>query len=139
MQPIRRPVLEQALEDYLRFWQAQIDQGADMADIWKRQRQSASMRRIEQVLRGMTGPRERCMYCEDSRGTDVEHFWPKTRYPERVFQWINLLLICAACNRSKGGRFPLDSAALPLLIDPTADDPWDFLFYVSETDLITAR
>ncbi len=97
------------------------------------------MTQIVEVLRRMTGKRERCMYCEDSRGTDIEHFWPKEPYPEKSFKWVNLLWACAGCNRVKGARFPLDSSGEPLLIDPTATDPWDVLFYDSETDELTAR
>lgn len=73
----------------------------------------------------MAGNRERCMYCGDSQGTDIEHFWPKTLYPRKMFRWNNLLLGCTACGRDhKGTRFPLDAGKKPLLIDPTKDDPW---------------
>jgi hypothetical protein len=27
------------------------------------------------------------MYCLDSHATDIEHFWPKTPYPQRMFVW----------------------------------------------------
>ena len=97
------------------------------------------MRRVALALAEMTGSRERCMYCEDSRGTDVEHFRPKALYKDLIFQWLNLLWICTACNRSKGRQFPCDSSGGPLLIDPTAEDPWDFLFFDPESGEITAR
>jgi uncharacterized protein (TIGR02646 family) len=79
------------------------------------------------------------MFCGDSRSTDIEHFWPKSRYRHRVFRWDNLLWICAGCNRQKGDRFPLDSQRRPLLIDPTAEDPWDFLYFDGHTGNIVAR
>jgi uncharacterized protein (TIGR02646 family) len=91
------------------------------------------------TLRRMAGRRERCMYCEDSRGTDIEHFWPKSVYPERTFEWPNMLLSCAGCQRAKGDRFPLDDDGDPQLIDPTAEEPWDFLYYVAETGVVTPR
>jgi uncharacterized protein (TIGR02646 family) len=90
------------------------------------------------VLSRMAGTRERCMYCEDSRGTDVEHFWPKAVYPTKTFSWPNLLLACVRCQRGKGDRLPL-VAGKPLVIDPTVDEPWDYLFFVPETGRITAR
>jgi uncharacterized protein (TIGR02646 family) len=62
------------------------------------------------------------MYCEDSAGHPVEHFWPKSKYPERAFCWENLLVICGKCNSYKQAQFPLDQGA-PLLIDPTSEDP----------------
>jgi len=97
------------------------------------------MRRIVQVLATMTGLRERCMYCEDSRGTDIEHFRPRMLYRDHVFRWLNFLWICSACNRCKGNRFPCDASGIPLLIDPTQDQPWDFLFFDPDTGEITAR
>lgn len=86
----------------------------------------------------MAGDRERCMYCLDSHGTDIEHFWPKSPYPERMFVWPNLLLCCAECGRFKGEKFPLADGA-PLLLDPTDDSPWDHLDFDPETGNITAR
>lgn len=97
------------------------------------------MRSVLGVLREMARKRQRCMFCEDSRGTDMEHFWPKTPYPARTFDWPNLLLVCGGCNQAKGARFPLDEQGRPLLIDPTAEDPWDYLFFDSATGNVTAR
>ena len=94
---------------------------------------------VFQVLLDMAGKRQRCMYCEDSRGTDVEHFWPQAPYPERVFEWLNLLLACSGCQRAKGDRFPLDDECRPLLIDPTAEDPWDYLYFAPQTGFLTPR
>jgi len=84
------------------------------------------------------GERERCMYCLDSHGTDIEHFWPKAPYPERMFTWSNLLLCCAECGRLKGDRFPLD-VGRPMLIDPTAEEPWQYLDFDPETGNLVAR
>ncbi|MCI0461002.1 MAG: hypothetical protein L0Z62_28985 [Gemmataceae bacterium] len=79
------------------------------------------------------------MFCEDSRGSDIDHFWPLAHYQERTFVWLNLLFACAECNRVKGDQFALDATGRPLLIDPTAEDPWDYLFYDSRTGNLTAR
>jgi uncharacterized protein (TIGR02646 family) len=90
------------------------------------------------TLKNMMGERERCMYCLDSHGTDIEHFWPKTPYPERMFLWPNLLLCCTECGRLKGSRFPL-AEGQPLLIDPTAEEPWQYLDFDPATGNIVAR
>jgi uncharacterized protein (TIGR02646 family) len=79
------------------------------------------------------------MYCEDSRGTDVDHFWPKAHYPTKAFSWENMLLACTHCQRIKGDRFPLAVDGSASLIDPTSDDPWDFLVFVPETGRVTPR
>jgi len=108
--------------------------------IWDQARQTKSIKKhVLQALRGMVGKRERCMYCEDSRGTDIDHFWPKSTYPEKTFDWPNMLLSCTPCQRAKGDSFPLDATNQPLLIDPTREDPWAFLFFVPETGMVTPR
>lgn len=106
---------------------------------WKKARQHVVMKReVLKVLKAMAGGRVRCMYCFDSHGSDIEHFWPKATYPERMFAWPNLLLCCTACGNYKGDQFP-KQAGRPLLIDPTMDDPWESLDFDPVTGIVTAR
>jgi hypothetical protein len=53
--------------------------------------------------------------------------------------WANLLWACTGCNRAKIDRFQLDAVGQPLFIDPTAEDPWAFLYFEPRTGSITAR
>lgn len=90
----------------------------------------------------------RCCYCEDSLADEVEHIKPKDWYPELVFVWENYLYACGPCNGPKNNRYGIfhqkngqiihlsrtrAEAILepppgdPLLIDPRAEDPLDFL------------
>jgi len=110
----------------------------DVTQEWQNARQTASLRKVLATLKAMMGAHERCMYCQDSHGTDIEHFWPKTPYPERMFQWLNLLLCCAECGRFKGDRFPLHDGE-PLLIDPTVENPWQYLDFDPVTGNVVAR
>lgn len=119
--------------------QESIDAGVQPTALWKASRPTKAMRNVETVLRAMAGGRERCMYCSDSRGTDIEHFWPRETFPERTFLWENLLWSCTGCNRIKGTRFPRAEDGAPLLIDPTTTDPWDHLFYEAATDQVVPR
>lgn len=112
--------------------------GAKATKIWDTARRSSEVKTAHRTLCAMAGECERCMYCEDSQGTDIEHFWPKSPYPGRLFVWTNLLLCCTHCGRYKGDRFPIDGAT-PLLIDPTAEDPWQFLDFEPATGSLTAR
>jgi len=128
MRRITRRTLTTRVARFLRSRQAQVDGGGSAAALWNRARRSKAMQVVEETLRRMGGRRQRCMFCEDSRGTDIDHFWPKVPYPERTFVWENLLWVCAGCNRKKGPRFVLDDQGTPLLIDPTAEDPWNHLF-----------
>jgi uncharacterized protein (TIGR02646 family) len=141
MRHIERPTLSADFEAYLVARQAEVDAGADVQNAWEAAARSRPFRPVRETLRRMAGERERCMYCEDSHGMDVEHFWPKKGdarkghpgYPERCFIWANLLLACAECNRAKGTRFPLDEQGEPLLLDPTADWPTEHLTFIPET------
>lgn len=86
------------------------------------------MHAVRSVLQGMAGGRIRCMYCEDSLGTDIHHFRPQVLAPALAFSWSNYLLACAHCNSNrKRSVFPLDRAGLPLFVDPTAEDPLEHL------------
>ena len=105
---------------------------------WQTARQTRPLRAVEATLKHMMGERQRCMYCLDSHGTDIEHFWPKTPYPERLFVWLNLLLCCTECGRLKGDRFPL-AEGQPLLIDPTTEEPWLCLDFDPTTGNVVAR
>lgn len=69
---------------------------------------------------------EKCCYCEckcDKGNLHIEHFHPKSLYPEEVVCWDNLLLSCAKCNRAKG---TLDTVSNKL-INPYDDDPKDYI------------
>jgi hypothetical protein len=77
---------------------------------------------------------QRCMYCADSLGTDIDHFEPIRESPAGTFVWPNHLLACSFCNSNqKRDRFPRDAAGLALLVDPTRDDPVDHLRLILRT------
>jgi len=93
--------------------------------LWKSK--AKSFEPVRATLRDKMAPAPgRCMYCEHSEGTAIDHFWPLSKYPERAFDWENYLWACSHCNSNdKRDQFPLDAHNQPLLIDPTAsnDDP----------------
>ncbi|NMO18219.1 HNH endonuclease [Pyxidicoccus fallax] len=95
---------------------------------------------IRATLELMSSGHERCMYCEDSAGTDIEHFWPKATYPDKAFTWANYLLACSTCNSNhKREQFPLDAAGAPLLVDPTVEEPRDHLSLSGRTGKLVHR
>jgi uncharacterized protein (TIGR02646 family) len=112
---------------------------ANVEQAWKSARQTKALATVVHTLQSMAGARERCMYCVDSHGSDVEHFWPKAGYPQRAFEWPNLLLCCTECGRLKGDRFPLLPNGQAELIDPSAEDPWAHLDFDPDTGNLTAR
>lgn len=143
MRSVVRPALPAATQAFLDRRQTAADRDARKGTLnierrWKTARQTKTMARALQVLRQMMGPRERCMYCVDSHGCDIEHFRPKSSHPTHAFQWPNLLLCCPECGRFKGLQFPTENGR-PLLIDPSAEDPWQHLDFDPETGGLTAR
>lgn len=139
MRRVHRQPLPARAQTYLnRKCQATVG-AANVEAAWNAARQTRTFGAIVDGLRAMAGARERCMYCVDSHGSDIEHFRPKGPYPAHTFVWPNLLLCCTECGRFKGSCFPLSAAGQPLLVDPSVEDPWDSLDFDPDTGNLTAR
>jgi uncharacterized protein (TIGR02646 family) len=70
----------------------------------------------------------KCCFCEtkideESKYMEVEHFHPKSLYPDEVVLWINLLPICKRCNGKKSGH----DTKLEPIIHPVRDAPKEHL------------
>ncbi len=104
-----------------------VDRVKKCHDLWGQRRNKAFFE-IRQKLESTCSGRVRCMYCEDSEATDIEHFRPKSIYTEYAFDWANYLLACSNCNSNyKRSLFPVDGLGVPLLINPMEDDPMHHL------------
>ena len=101
---------------------------------------------IRKTLVKMCSGAQRCGYCEDSVGDEIEHIKPKDLYPEQVFEWTNYLLACGRCNGGKSNKFSVivrnqlknvtrrrkapirrPGKGEPGLINPRNENPLDFL------------
>jgi uncharacterized protein (TIGR02646 family) len=90
------------------------------------------------VYRALTAAfRAKCAFCERVNAKTADHFYPRKRYPRRMFRWSNLLLCCAECNPAKGDYFPFRNRR-PLLLDPTRDDPSDYFSWDLDTGAMAA-
>lgn len=143
MRRYKRVPLDGVAKAYLRKRRVRVKSGLAAGNLnseseWNGARQTKTMNRVLAQLQVMAGPRQRCMYCLDSHGTDIEHFWPKGAYPRLMFHWSNLLLCCTDCGRIKGTRFPL-AGHRPLLVNPAKEDPWRYLEFDPITGNLTAR
>ncbi len=143
MRRIQRVILPKVAQSYLSKRQLAANEKHKNGDLsierdWKSARQTKPLKAVVATLQTMMGPRQRCMYCLDSHGADIEHFRPKAVYPKRMYLWPNLLLCCTECGRFKGNKFPM-SGKQALLIDPTREDPWKHLDFDPVTGNISAR
>ncbi|CAM2005921.1 hypothetical protein [Acanthopleuribacter pedis] len=77
-------------------------------------------------------------YCESNELSQVDHFYPRSRYSERCFLWDNYVGACGPCNAAKGDAFPLDSGT-PLLLNPYIEDALDYFFFSPKTGKLVIR
>ncbi len=64
---------------------------------------------IKEKLQGMAAS-GRCCYCETDRASDVEHIYPKSKFPQLTYTWTNYLLACSRCNTDlKSDKFAVFS------------------------------
>lgn len=131
MIPVTRPLAPQELLELLASGTDRVaKKGADSAaadSVWGSSR--AAKREIRVLLHLMAPAIQRCMYCLDNQGTDIDHFQPKALAPLRTFDWLNHLLACSFCNsNAKREAYPCDEETGEcLLLDPSIDDPADHL------------
>lgn len=83
---------------------------------------------IKKALLTMTY--NKCIYSEvrleeNSTCEEVEHFYPKSIYPEKVVEWGNLMPSCKICNAKKSNVDPNKIA----LINPYIDKPSDYITF----------
>jgi hypothetical protein len=124
--PIARAQLDAELSKRLDNRTAQLKAGnADSSQArtaWSSA--DAERRRVRAYLEEMAPGIQRCMYCGDNLGTDIDHFEPISNAPMRTFEWLNHLLACSFCNSNqKRNSYPRDPSGKALLIDPTSEDP----------------
>jgi len=72
---------------------------------------------------------EKCAFCEckpaEGGNIEVEHFLPKSKYPDLTFEWSNFLPACRKCN---GSKLDHDTGKDPI-INPYETNPEDIFDY----------
>ena len=143
----------------LRRFQTAVSASPDYASrveaakrLWTAKTNSArvSFRTVHTTLVEIHRNDTHCCYCGFSAADAIDHFRPRSLYPELTFVWENYIHTCSRCNNVKGAQFavfPLSSpdektevtrkagapvvppvAGEPVLIDPRHENPMDFLF-----------
>jgi uncharacterized protein (TIGR02646 family) len=137
---LSRPALELEARLALYTESRAVAAGADARDEWKRFRGLVACRPILAALKEMSGLTERCAYCSDSLGADVDHYVPLSRDPSVAFAWANMFWVCNNCNRRKADALSYDPVTgFPMLLRPDQDFVWDFLYLDTETGVLTER
>ena len=139
----------------LNEYQKQVDAAGSYEDrvasakAWFSRRNKHSnrtFRKVRESLTRMCSGAQRCVYCEDSVGDEVEHIQPKDLYPCLVFVWANYVYACGRCNggksnkfavisgdrvvdvtRSRGGPVVPPEPGAPAFLNPRVEDPLGFL------------
>jgi uncharacterized protein (TIGR02646 family) len=75
---------------------------------------------------------DKCAFCEckpsESGNIEIEHFAPKSIYPDLTFEWDNLLPSCRKCNEAKSDFDTiLEPIINPAIVDPETIFTYDFL------------
>ena len=83
---------------------------------------------ISNALKGKTS-KAKCIYCETyvdvSCYANIEHYLPKSVYPDQTFKWSNLFMGCTLCNTPKND---FDTGREPF-IHPEKEDPEEYLTF----------
>lgn len=83
---------------------------------------------IVNALKGFNG-KAKCIYCESyvdvTCYANIEHYHPKSIYPEQTFCWENLFVGCTVCNTPKNN---FDTGRDPF-VHPVIDNPEDYLTF----------
>jgi uncharacterized protein (TIGR02646 family) len=105
-------------------WKAVYNEDAYKDEIW-------------QKIESMQG--KRCAYCENSFSglqRHIDHFRPRSRFPQDTFNWFNLFGSCSAqnsCGNHKDAGTNLQPNYNPDdLIKPDVDDPAEYLMFSSD-------
>jgi uncharacterized protein (TIGR02646 family) len=105
---------------------------------WNAFRRSPEGNVLAAELARMAHTRNRCAYCDDSRGADVDHFAPINYDHTRTFLWDNHLWSCPECNRRKSMRFPVVGDQ-EMLLNPVIEDWWDLLTLDTSSGVVAPR
>jgi uncharacterized protein (TIGR02646 family) len=107
---------------------ASPDRKKEAESRYKAARKAIWFKPVVEVLRKISGPGERCMFCSGSESSQVEHYRPQAVFPELAMTWKNYLWACGICNQSKSKRFPPKTGTGSRIIDPSSESAWKYFF-----------
>lgn len=79
-----------------------------------------------------------CAYCEEITKGEVDHFRPKSQFPDLVYCWSNWLFACHECNHAKSSSWPAGGYVDPCAMS-TPDRPECHFAFDTRTGAIRAN
>ena len=79
-----------------------------------------------------------CAYCEQIDPGEVDHFRPKSQFPDEVYIWSNWLFSCHPCNQAKREKWPDEDYVNPCSTD-YSDRPEHYFDFSIGSGRIIAR
>lgn len=108
--------------------QAEIDAAPSYAERvtaarkdWENRTHNQTFDTVRECLKELCHGYQRCCYCGDSAGHQIDHILPKSFYPQLVFTWTNMLLCCGFCNETKNNTFQVFREGDRVLVDLSAE------------------
>lgn len=121
--------------------QSQVSNASDRVERarrhWVAVRKAKWFREVVNALKSIVGNGEPCMYCDSNESAEVEHLKPIRAFPDKTFDWENLLWVCGICNRFKGGQYPPNTQEGAEILNPLEVDPWKYMFIEELTGFLT--
>ena len=78
-----------------------------------------------------------CGYCEFTCRGEVDHFRPKSKFPELVYEWSNWIFACHDCNQAKGDKWPVEGYVDPCSVT-ASDRPETYFTFNTESGEIVS-
>lgn len=128
--PVNAPkILQEKAEEWTNNLLDLVQEYGTYKDIPKDKRDTALKYYRHQDIKDILfeSTNRKCAFCEgfpeDNGNIEVEHFHPKSLYPQETFSWGNFLPCCRKCNSAKDAH---DTKVEPIL-NPYINNPEDHL------------
>ena len=79
-----------------------------------------------------------CGYCEEGTDGGVDHFKPKSKFPDLVYAWSNWIFACNRCNSAKDDKWPPGGYVDPCACS-TQERPERFFDFNLRTGMIVPK
>ena len=69
----------------------------------------------------------------------MDHFRPKSRFPESVYEWSNWIFACHDCNQAKGDKWPIEGYVDPCTVSESSRPETYFTFDTKTGEIVPLK